>query len=198
MKIFRFIFYIVIVTTFNSCVTDKDIFRFNFDSNKGGTGDVSDFIEFNDGRIIKGDISKFVLHVGLVGRNSSTVTMDNVKYNTSDIKIFQVDSNYYRKMPSAKYFIQRKRGDKVNLYYKHVSKSGTDSRGRPYGTEYDLHYLQKGNDGEIKEFSVKTLVEMVSDNQQALNYIEEYKNKSNKNRDQYLGKAIDAYNGKNN
>ncbi len=181
----------------NSCVMSKDVFTFNYDTKKGADIAAGDFIEFNDGGIKKGEVSDFNFKVFFGKNTKGSVTMGNDKYNVEEIKAFQKGSSYYRKLNSEKYFVQRLKGGKINLYYRHMPKTaGTDSRGRMYDDAYDLHYLQKGNESSIEKFSVKLLETMVADNAAAMKYIDKYKSaKKDNSKNLYLDKAMDIYNG---
>jgi len=188
-----FIFVILTVSLF-SCVYTKDLFSFNYDKNKGGEIGTGDFIQLTDGSIIKGDLQKFKLGLGLLNK-AGTITLNDTKYDAKDIVVFQMDSAYYRKVPGIKHFMQRKKVGKINLYYQHFRQSGTDSRGRAYSDEYDIHYIQKGNNGLPQKFTLKLLSEMVADNPKASGLVEEYiKAKRKDKRDSLLDKAIDTYN----
>ena len=187
------IFYTLLCVSFIGCVTSKDIFSFNYDLNKGGEIGTGDFIQFKDGRIEKGEIQKFKLGLGVLNKLGS-VTLNNIKYDVKDISVFQIDSNYYRRVPGIKNFMQRKKGGKINLYYQHIRSSGTDSKGSSYVTEYDVYYIQKGLTNEVQKFSVKLLSEMVSDNVKATGVLANYGKANNKDKRLILDKTIDTYN----
>ncbi len=184
-----------------SCVTVKtsEVVNLGFDSNKGG-GPVGDFIELNDGKIVRGTIDKYKLQLGLINKNKGTVTIDNVPYRSNDIMAFQKESDYFRKLKGTTYFMQRKKAGKINLYFRHFpATNSTVTRGNITRTvtdpAYDLHWLQKGSDGSIQKYNLKLLETMVSDNAEATNLINTYKQAKNRNKkDIDLNNAIDIYN----
>jgi hypothetical protein len=181
-----------------SCVSVKtsEVLNLNYDVSKGAE-DGGDFIEFLDGKIIKGEIEKFKLQLGLINKNKGAITMDKVSYKSNDILAFQMDSSFYRKLKGTTYFMQRKKAGKINLYFRHYSsESGVDSKGKSYFyPAYDLHWLQKGFDSEIQKFNVKLLATMVADNVEAYNLVTKYENTKRRNRsDTDIDKAINIYN----
>jgi hypothetical protein len=186
MRSFILYIYLLLSIFLLSCVYSKDVFSLHPDKNNGGEIGAGDFIQLNDGRIIKGEIQDFKVGFGLINR-TGTITINNTKYNAVDIAIFQDDSNYYRKFPGEKYFMERRKVGKINLYYRHFKISGK------YPDEYDLHYIQKGAGDVIQKFSVKLLAEMVADNPKASGFVEEYIKAKKKNAG-LLDQAIDTYN----
>ena len=199
MKFLRtLLFNTVLSITIASCTTVRtsEVVNLGFDAKKGGSAD-GDFIQLNDGKIMRGTVDKFKLQLGLTNKNKGTVTMDNVAYRSNDIMAFQQDSTYYRKLKGTTYFMQRKKAGKINLYFRHFSAEGyTDSKGKyKVSPAYDLHWLQKGSDGEIQKYNLKLLESMVLDNAEATNLINIYKEAKNRNKkDSDLDKAIDIYN----
>ena len=199
MKFLRtLLFNTVLSITIASCTTVRtsEVVNLGFDAKKGGSAD-GDFIQLNDGKIMRGTVDKFKLQLGLINKNKGTVTMDNVAYRSNDIMAFQQDSTYYRKLKGTTYFMQRKKAGKINLYFRHFSAEGyTDSKGKyKVSSAYDLHWLQKGMDGEIQKYNLKLLESMVLDNAEATDLINTYKEAKNRNKkDSDLDKAIDIYN----
>ena len=199
MKFLRtLLFNTVLSITIASCTTVRtsEVVNLGFDAKKGGSAD-GDFIQLNDGKIMRGTVDKFKLQLGLINKNKGTVTMDNVAYRSNDIMAFQQDSTYYRKLKGTTYFMQRKKAGKINLYFRYFSAEGyTDSKGKyKVSPAYDLHWLQKGSDGEIQKYNLKLLESMVLDNAEATNLINIYKEAKNRNKkDSDLDKAIDIYN----
>ena len=184
-----------------SCATVKtsEVVNLGFDANKGSSTD-GDFIELNDGKIIRGTIDKYKLQLGLINKNKGTVTMDNIAYRSNDIIAFQKESDYFKKLKGTTYFMQRKKVGKINVYFRHFSaetRSVTTGNFTKMVTDpaYDLHWLQKGSYGEIQKYNLKLLESMLSDNTEAVNLINTYKQAKNKNKkDSDLDKAIDIYN----
>ena len=175
-----FIIYFLFSIALFSCVYSKDVFTLKYDKNKGGEIGAGDFIQLTNGHIIKGDLQKFKLGLGLLNK-AGAITLNNTKYDAKDVVVFQMDSNYYRKVPGIKHFMQRKKVGKINLYYQHFNLSGTDYKGRMTHDEYDLHYIQKGTNGLPVKFSVKLLSEMVADNPRASAFYQRiYKSKKEK------------------
>ena len=199
MKFLRtLLFNTVLSITIASCTTVRtsEVVNLGFDAKKGGSAD-GDFIQLNDGKIMRGTVDKFKLQLGLINKNKGTVTMDNVAYRSNDIMAFQQDNTYYRKLKGTTYFMQRKKVGRINLYFRHFSAEGyTDSKGKyKVSPAYDLHWLQKGSDGEIQKYNLKLLESMVLDNAEATNLINIYKEAKNRNKkDSDLDKAIDIYN----
>jgi hypothetical protein len=192
---------LIVYFTVVSCATVKtsEVVNLGFDTNKGSiTG--GDFIELNDGKIIRGTIDKYKLQLGLINKNKGTVTINNTEYHSNDIIAFQKESDYFKKLKGTTYFMQRKKAGKINLYYRHFSaqtRSVTTGNFTKMVTDpaYDLHWLQKGLDGEIQKYSLKLLESMVLDNAESVNLIDAYKQAKNKNKkDSDLDKAIDIYN----
>ena len=202
MKILRtLLFYIIVCVAFTSCVTVKtsEVVNLGFDANKGSNAG-GDFIELNDGKLIRGTIDKFKLQLGLINKNKGTVTLDNIEYRSNDIMAFQKESDYFKKLKGTTYFMQRKKVGKINLYFRHFSaETRTVTRGSftrmVTDPAYDLHWLQKGLDGEVQKFNLKLLESMVLDNAEATNLIHNYKKAKNRNKkDSDLDNAIDIYN----
>ena len=202
MKFLRtLLFNTVLSITIASCTTVRtsEVVNLGFDAKKGGSAD-GDFIQLNDGKIMRGTVDKFKLQLGLINKNKGTVTMDNVAYRSNDIMAFQQDSTFYRKLKGTTYFMQRKKAGKINLYFRHFSaetRSVTRGSFTRMVTDpaYDLHWLQKGVDGEIQKYNLKLLESMVSDNAEATNLINTHKKAKNRNKkDSDLDKAIDIYN----
>lgn len=193
----KYLSYFLLIISFAGCVMSKDLHKFNFDSKNGIEPGEEDFIEMNDGTIKYGSIDGFKFNLGLINKNKSNVRLRGIEYPASDIRAFQMGKNYYRKPAGSKTFLQRLKVGLINMYYEHITRSGTDSRGRMYNDAYDLHYLQKGGvSAPIQKFSLKLLEEMVSDNTSSMKFISKYKNtKKDPSKDLYLDKAINIYNG---
>lgn len=199
MKLLRtLLFNTVVCITIASCTTVRtsEVVNLGFDAKKGGsTG--GDFIALKDGKIIRGTIDKYKLQLGLINKNKGTVTMDDIAYRSNDIMAFQKESDYFQKLKGTTYFMQRKKVGKINLYFRHFSEERyTDSRGKyKVSPAYDLHWLQKGSDGEIQKYNLKLLESMVTDNAEVINLINTYKQAKNRNKkDSDLNNAIDIYN----
>ena len=202
MKLLRILLFNTIISVaIASCATVKtsEVVTLGFDANKGGSSG-GDFIELNNGKIIKGTIDKYKLQLGLINKNKGTVTMDNIEYRSNDMMAFQKESDYFKKLKGTTYFMQRKKAGKINLYFRHFSaetRSVTRGSFTRMVTDpaYDLHWLQKGVDGEIQKYNLKLLESMVSDNAEATNLINTHKKAKNRNKkDSDLDKAIDIYN----
>ena len=202
MKILRtLLFYTIVCVAIASCVTVKtsEVVNLGFDANKGRVAG-GDFVELNDGKLIRGTIDKFKLQLGLINKNKGTVTLDNIEYRSNDIMAFQKESDYYKKLKGTTYFMQRKKVGKINLYFRHFSaetRSVTRGSFTRMVTDpaYDLHWLQKGLDGVVQKYNLKLLESMVSDNPEVTKLINNYKQAKNRNKkDSDLDNAIDIYN----
>jgi len=159
-----------------------------------------DFVELFDGKIIEGPITK-------VG--SKSITINGASYNVKQIKSFE--HNYIYKTIYRKYFIARFIKGKINVYTRIKSfediivpdekipeKNDRIDKFPVKSTTYlgkstTYYYLQKGDTAEIKPFDVKLLEEMISNNSQALGYLNKYKEPKRKD-NKYLDKAIETYN----
>jgi hypothetical protein len=196
MKNIKIIVFFLGAIWLQGCVMSKDVFNLAGDKSMGAEKGKGDFVELMNGKIIEGTISDLNLY-NRYFFTKGTLEINGKKYTYDEIRALQEKGEYYRKGTSKNFLLPRIKAGKINLYRRYMQNSGTDSRGRPYMNDFYFHYLQKGNKGEMVDFSVKALEEMVSDNQAALSFINEYKeHKKQKNRNTYLDKAIDAYNSK--
>lgn len=182
-----------ILITIPSCVGSKQVFNLHYDRDKGKQAGIDDFVKLNDGTVVKEDVQKSKIHLGI--SKNGTITTANKTYDVKDVTAYQMDSIFRLKATGKKYFYGRKKSGRINLYYRHFTERGTDTKGRFYDYSYDLHWLQKGDDGSVQMFSVKLLSEMVADNSQAVAFIDQYKS-SRKKDSSLLDMAIDTYNGK--
>lgn len=196
MKLLNLLLPIIILgIATSSCVMTSQTASFNFSRNAGMEPE-GDYITFKDGNKIKGKISTYrvVIGRGLFNKGKYTVTMDDKVYDTKSIVCFQKDSAAFAKIGKSEMFTERKMFGKITVYTRHIDETGVDSRGRPYHDIYDMYWLQKGANGEIKNYSIKTLELMVSDNPTALDLVQEYKKAKKKQKmDADLVAAIEIY-----
>jgi hypothetical protein len=187
-----------IIFTACTVVKTSEIIKLNF-NRSAAKEEGGDYIRFKDGSKINGKITNYRVQTGkgIFGNGKKSITMDGKEYETKDIISFQKDSVSFARLENSNVFAERKMAGKINVYFVHYDESGTDSRGKRYHDVYDLHWLQKGSDGKIVKYSLKTLEEMVSDYPTALDLINDYKNaKRSKKSDSDLEAAIELYNKK--
>jgi hypothetical protein len=197
MKFLNLILAIVILSiAASSCVMTSQTANFTFSRN-AGMEPGGDYITFKDGNKIKGKISNYrvVIGRGIFNKGKYTVTMDDKLYDAKSIVYFQKDSAAFAKIGKSEMFTERKMFGKINVYTRHIDETGVDSKGRSYHDVYDMYWLQKGTNGEIKNYSINTLEAMVSDNPTALDLVQEYKKAKRKQKmDSDLVAAIEIYN----
>jgi hypothetical protein len=140
-----------------------------------------DFVELFDGTIIDGAISE---------SGNKAISINGISYSVKNIKSFQYKSEY--KTTFKNRFIIRIVNGKINLYKWTIDHGYNMSGGYNAGSATH-YYLQKGANGKMEYFDVKTLEEMVKDNAKALDWINQYKSLKKKN-DTYLDNAISVYN----
>ncbi len=141
----------------------------------------ADFIELTDGTVINGSISE---------STGKGITINGNRYDVKKVKSFQYKSAYQTTFKNR--FITRIVNGKINLYNWKIDHGYNMSGGYNAGT-VTHYYLQKGADGKIEYFDVKTLERMVMDNAKALDWISQYKSLKKKD-DAYLDRAIQIYN----
>lgn len=141
-----------------------------------------DFVELFDGTNIEGTISEV--------RNKVIVINGN-NYHVKNIKSYQYKSEYRTTVKNR--FITRVVKGKINLYRRTISNAGNMMMDNKGGGSHTQYYLQKGVEGKIEYFDIKTLEEMVKDNPKALEWVNKYKSLKKKN-DSYLDYAIETYN----
>ena len=196
MKKIKILVFLLQVILLQSCVMSKDVFHLTPDKTVENEKQKGDFIELMSGKIIQGTITDMDLYNRyFFTKHTGSLQINGKEYSYDQIAALQEKGQYYRKGGSKNFLLPRIKSGKINLYRRYIQNSGIDSRGKPYMNDFYFYYLQKGNKSEMVDFSVKALTEMVSDNQAALSFINDYKeHKKQKNRDSYLDKAIDAYN----
>jgi len=198
MKYFSIAAVLLTLAILYGCGSSKSALYLSYDKDKGKESSIGDFIRLKNGDVIKGDMKKAKLGLGLLNSKGSVTMADGTEYAAKDIEEFQIDSMFNKRIPgSEKFFYGRKKSGKINLYYRHYSSRGTDAGGHYYSSSYDLYWLQKGKEAPIEKFSVKLLESMVADDKAASRLMTEYEGESAKERkDSELDKIIDVYNGK--
>ncbi len=200
-KIFNLPFFgILICFSLLSCAGSNPsnvVVKLNF-NRTAGKEPGGDFIKFKDGTKLTGKIDHYtvVLIRGIFNKKNHSVQMDGKDYPLNEIFSFQKDSVFFtRQNKSSKTFIERKMAGKINVFFVHYNDLVRNSKGETYRDIYDLHWLQKGIDGEIENFNMRNLEKMVSDNSTALDLLQDYKNaKRNKKDDSVLVALIELYN----
>jgi hypothetical protein len=145
-----------------------------------------DFIEFFDGKIIEGSIKE---------SGNKGLTIGDKRYHVKDIKSYQYKNEYRTTVKNR--FITRVVKGRINVYRKSVSYPGDMFGSTPSsraGSSATFYYLQKGEDGKILDFEIKTLAEMVKDNPKAAGWVEKYKGPIKKKPHYVLDSAIAVYN----
>lgn len=191
--------FLVVIFSALSCKVSNpsDIVNLNF-NRTAGKEPGGDYIKFINGTKLTGKINRYsvVLTRGVINKKNHVVQMDEKDYPLKEIFSFQKDSTFFtRKNKASKTFMERKMAGKINVFFVHYDEMVTTSKGKTYRDIYDLHWLQKGADGEIENFNMKNLEKMVSDNSTALDLLQDYKNAKRKNKkDDDLVAVIEIYN----
>jgi hypothetical protein len=197
MKFLNLIFaFVILSVAASSCVTSKQMADFVFSRN-AGMEPGGDYIILKNGNKIKGKVSDYRIAVYKASLNKKNfmVTMNGIVYDAKSILYFQKDSAAFAKLDKSELFTERKMFGKINVYYRHISEVEGVSLGKNYHYVYNKYWLQKGEAGKIKNFSINTLEAMVSDNPTALDLLQDYKNaKKGKKSDSDLVAVLEIYN----
>ena len=151
----------------------------------------TDFVELQDGSIIRGTITKYSLGE-ILAKHGGSAVIEGKKFWYPDVIAAQYQNKYYRKDIHSGFDERIVRG-KINVYrYLEITES-------EYQTNiFDWYFLQKGDREPIIEFSAKLLEKMIADYQPAINEMKKYKALKKQDKklkgDQYLNNIISIYN----
>lgn len=122
-----------------------------------------EFVELMDGKIIKGNVTKFNLLKtnNFQKRFEGSVIIDGVTYQYADVMAVQYKKKYFRKTPYNEFAMRTTRG-KINRY---VSSQVSGS---------SAPFMQKGDKGVLYLMSVDNLRELASDYKPVIDFLNNY------------------------
>ena len=171
MKIFT-ISLLVICLTFLSGFKNSGKSRNAFDKYQPCfKEDEEEFVELMNGKIIKGNVSKFNLLKtnNFQKRFEGNVVIDGVTYQYADVMAVQYKKEYFRKTPYNEFAVRISRG-KINRY----ASSQVSGSSAPF--------VQKGDNGILVLMSNDNLRLMVNDYPPAIAVLDTYDSQSEKQR----------------
>jgi hypothetical protein len=158
-----------------------------------------DYIDLVDGKRVEGKITKVdLIQKQFYDKITGTIAVGEAVYNLKDIKGYQYQGVYYSRADSKKHMIIRVKHGKINFYRQTMSMEKSRGGLVQYQWTHTRHFIQKGEDGDVKIFSYKLLKKYIADYQPAMDVIKhcEWNKKTWQGCEDLLEKAMEVYNAR--